>query len=423
MDRPPAAAIAGAGPMDDGAVPARTSRFHQKRELILDAATELINRHGVRGMTFVDVAETVGLNTTSITYYFKRREHLAAAVLERSLERTEAMIREASAQPTPRARVRALLSANFDLQARVREGGSSAVAILSDIRALSPDLRDSLSHRYVEVFRSLRGFFDSGDDASGRAHAMAAAHVLVQNIFWLPAWLGQYSVGDFPRVEARLMEVFEHGIAADGACWSPEFLEIDEDTLRTGIEGMPDNFMRAATFLINERGYRGASVEQIAAEINVTKGSFYHHLDAKDDLVLECFRRSYGRVSLVQRAAANAGGDHWQQLASSIATLLDVQFFSDFPLLRTTALQALPNELRDDVLERSNRMARRFAGMMIDGISEGTVRAVDPLIASQAVMGAINSAYDLRKWASGLERDAAIAHYGGTLARGLFRQE
>ncbi|MFN3834823.1 MAG: TetR/AcrR family transcriptional regulator [Glycocaulis sp.] len=406
--------------MEDGGAAAKTSRFHQKRERILDAATELINRHGVKGMTFVDVAQMVELNTTSITYYFKRREHLAAAVLERSLERTEAMVRQAGSAASPRDRVAALLEASFTLQAQVRDGSGRPVAILSDIRALSPALRDSLNHRYVEIFRTLRGFFDMGDGEPGKARAMAAAHVLVQNIFWLPAWLGQYSTGDFPRVARRLMEVFEHGIAVDGAPWAPRFLEIDEDALKTGIEGMPDNFMRAATFLINERGYRGASVEQIAAEINVTKGSFYHHLDAKDDLVLECFRRSYGRVSLVQRAAANAGGDHWQQLQSAIASLLDVQFFSDFPLLRTTALQALPNEWRDDVLERSNRMARRFAGMMIDGISEGTVRAVDPLIASQVVMGAINSSYDLRKWASGQSREAAIAHYGGTLARGLF---
>ncbi len=406
--------------MDDGSVAGKTSRFQEKRERILDAATVLINRHGVKGMTFVDVAQMVDLNTTSITYYFKRREHLAAAVLERSLERTEAMIRKAGAEPTPSRRVAALLRANFEVHTQIRQSTGRPVAILSDMRALSEPLRSQLSERYVNMFRTLRGFFDPAPGPEGKVRAVAAAHVLVQNIFWLPAWLGHYSTGDFPRVEQRFMEIFEHGIAMPGAPWTPQLLTIDEDALRTGIEGMPDNFMRAATVLINERGYRGASVEQIAGELNVTKGSFYHHLDAKDDLVLECFRRAYGRVSLVQRAAANAGGDHWQQLSSAVATLLDAQFFSDFPLLRTTALQALPNELRDDVLARSDRMALRFAGMISDGISEGRMRAVDPMVASQVVMGAINAAYDLRKWASGLERDRALACYGSTLARGLF---
>ena len=33
-------------------------------------------------MTFADVARRVGLNTTSVTYYFKRKEDLAAAAFE-----------------------------------------------------------------------------------------------------------------------------------------------------------------------------------------------------------------------------------------------------------------------------------------------------------------------------------------------------
>jgi hypothetical protein len=35
-------------------------------------------------------------------------------------------------------------------------------------------------------------------------------------------------------------------------------------------------YLRAATRLVNEYGYRGASVDRIAAELRLTKGSFYH---------------------------------------------------------------------------------------------------------------------------------------------------
>jgi len=400
---------------------AKTRRFRQKREMILDAAAVLINRHGVRGMTFVDVAQLVDLNTTSITYYFKRKELLAAAVLERSLERLDALIEDAGKGRTPQERISRYIRANFDLQAAIRADGERPVAVLSDIRALNEPYNTELTQRYVQVFRKLRTFFDPPRNDDEKILGTIRAHVLVQNMFWLPAWISQYSVGDYERVCHRIIELFETGIApTGGADWSPRLLPIDESSLRVGIEGMPGNFARAATFLVNERGYRGASVEQIASELNVTKGSFYHHLEAKDELVLECFRRSYGRVSLVQRAATKAGGSHWQQVCSSVATLLDVQLYSEFPLVRTTALQALPNEMRNDVIESSNRMARRFAGMMIDGITEGSVKAVDPLIASQSLMGALNSAYDLRSWIQRVPREKAFAFYGSTLAYGLF---
>lgn len=393
-----------------------TSRFAQKREAILDAATDLINRHGVKGMTFVDVAQAVGLNTTSVTYYFKRKELLAAAAFEHSLGRLEAMVEEAGAQPDPKARVARYVALNFELRARIRREGARPIAVLSDMRALDEPAREQLSAHYRAIFRKMRGFFGPIDDGAGRALQMARAQVLAENMFWLPAWLTRYSVADFPRVERRTIELFERGIAPEGAPWRPRILTIDRD----GADGGRESFLRAATRLINERGYRGASVERIASELNVTKGSFYHHLEAKDDLVLECFRRSYGRVSLVQQAANEAGGSHWDRLASAIATLLDIQFYDDFPLLRTTALQALPGEVRSDVVERSNRMAKRFAGMMIDGITEGSVRAIDPLIASQAVMAALNAAVELRSWAGGLDRGEAIRAYGSTLAYGLF---
>ena len=399
---------------------AKTRRFQQKRERILDAAALLINRHGVRGMTFVDVAQLVDLNTTSITYYFKRKELLAAAVLERSLQRLEALIEEAALGQTPQERIARYIRLNFQLHAAINRQEERPIAVLSDIRALNEPYNSELTTRYVQVFRKLRTFFDAPRSEDDKVLNTIRAHVLVQNMFWIPAWIGQYSTSDYERVSERMIEIFEHGFAPKGAKWAPHLLPIDETTLRVGIEGMPGNFARAATFLINERGYRGASVEQIASELNVTKGSFYHHLEAKDELVLECFRRSYGRVSLVQRAAIKAGGDQWQMLVSAMVTLLNIQLFSEFPLLRTTALQALPTELRDDVIEASNRVARRFAGMLIDGVTEGSVRAIDPLIASQLLVSSLNSAYDLRDWIQNFPQEKTFAFIGSTLAFGLF---
>lgn len=400
----------------------KTPRFQEKRERILDAATALINRYGVKGMTFVDVAREVDLNTTSVTYYFRKKELLAAEVLSRSLDRLGAIVSLAGAEPSPRARVKQFLRAHIDLHARIRTGEDRPIAILSDIRAMDEPFRTDLNQRYLSIFRELREFFDPARSADERALRTARAHVLIENVFWLQAWLRRYSIGDFERIGARLFEVFDQGVAVPGAAPGLRLLAMQDEEAHPDAEGMPGNFMRAATRLINELGYRGASVERIASEIKVTKGSFYHHLDAKDDLVIAAFRLSYGRVSRVQRAAIEAGGDYASVLMSAIATLLDVQFFSAFPLLRTTALQVLPTDVRDGVLERSNRMARRFAGIMIDGISEGSIRPIDPLIASQAIMASLNGAYELRKWASAQARERAITLYASTLTQGFFAE-
>lgn len=393
-----------------------TKRFRAKRDAILAAAAEAINEQSAKGMTFADVARRVGLNTTSVTYYFKRKEDLAAAAFENTLDYLLRMLDEAMVEPTPQARVARYLALNMARLGRIQRGEEKAFAVLSDLRATEDPIRSRLMNGWREVFRRTRLLWGPSTGRAQTDMQSARAHVLLENTFWLPIWLTRYEPDQYARVEARLMDVFAHGIAGPGARWAPTLLDLSHDDAEPGREA----FLLAATRLINELGYRGASVQKIASELNVTKGSFYHHLDAKDDLVIACYRRSFDTIADAQGRGEAEGGTYWHKLSSTVATLLDVQFAERGPLLRTTALSGLPPSVRDAMVERSNGIARRYAGMMMDGIGEGSIRAVDALIAAQALMAVQNAAFDMRKWASTMPRERAVAMYASTLMYGLF---
>ena len=395
---------------------AGTKRFRAKRDAILAAAAEAINEQSAKGMTFADVARRVGLNTTSVTYYFKRKEDLAAACFEHTLDRLQAMLDEAQQKPTPQARVAQYLALNMERFARIERGEEQAFAVLSDLRAMEEPVRSRLLASWQRVFRTTRNLFGPAASRAQTDLHGARAHVLLENTFWLPLWLVRYELDKFGRIEDRLMDVFEHGIAGPNQNWAPALINLEHEEPEPGREA----FLLAATRLINELGYRGASVQKIASELNVTKGSFYHHLDAKDDLVIACYKRSFDTIADAQQLADERGGSHWQRLTGTIATLLDVQFSERGPLLRTTALSGLPRTVRRAMVERSNRIARRYAGTMMDGIAEGSIRPVDALVASQALMALQNAAFDMRKWASTMPREKAVAFYASTLAFGLF---
>lgn len=393
-----------------------TKRFRAKRDAILAAAAQAINEQSAKGMTFADVASRVGLNTTSVTYYFKRKDHLAAACFENTLQTLKAMLDEALVAPTPEQRVARYLAVNMERFARIEKGEEQPFATLSDLRAMEEPFKAPLLVEWQTVFRKARDLWGKFKTQAEHNLYSARAHVLLENTFWLPIWLVRYDHDQYDRVEARLMDVFAHGIAGAQATWAPRLIDLDRDETASGRE----HFLRAATRLINELGYRGASVQKIASELNVTKGSFYHHLDAKDDLVIACYKRSFDTIAAAQRHADTFGDNHWQRLSSTIATLLDAQFSESCPLLRTTALLGLPPRVRAQMVERSNRIARRFAGTMSDGIAETSIRAIDPLIAAQTLMALQNAAFDMRKWASTMPRDRAVAMYASTLAFGLF---
>jgi len=399
----------------------RQTKFERKREAILDAAGALINEYGLGGTTLQEVAAAVGLNTTSVTYYFRRKEQLAVAVFARSLERLQAMVDEAADQPDPQQRVLTFIRLNVDRRARVLAETDRPLVSLSDIRSLDPEVRAPLDRQYTDMFRDVRSLFGDAASAELKELHAARAHVLLEIVFWLPAWLTRYSIGDFDRVTQRLFAILSEGLAPAGTRWEPTLLDPRKVAAAMAeLDPAAESFLRAATVLINERGYRGASVERIAEQLNVTKGSFYHHLDAKDDLVMECFRQSYKRIAYVQYLAHRDAPNQWVSLSGAIATLLDTQFDAQWPLTRTTALQALPADLRIDVVRRSDRTALRFMGTLVDGVREGTINPVDPLIASQLIVSTLNSAFDLHRWADRLPRERAIAYYASTLVDGLF---
>jgi AcrR family transcriptional regulator len=400
-------------------------RFEQRREMILDAASRFINDRGAKGCTFQAVSEAVGLNTTSVTHYFPRKELLAVEVFTRTISRLSDMASEAGREASPRQRVRRFLDMNIELRARVIRGESLPLTTLSDMRTLEPAVRAPLEQAYQQAFRIVRGFFGECEGEEKILHT-AHAHILLETVFWLPIWISRYPLDEFPRVSSHLFDTLANGLGLPGMCWAPLPLPTDADGEGGGdgdggrLDESAPAFIKRATCLINEIGYRGASVVRIVDGLNVTKGSFYHHLQTKDELIAECFRRSYRRVSSVQRAAIAAGSTEWQQLTSAIATLLDIQFDATWPLTRTSALQSLPPGLRAEVVSRSDRVSLRFSGVLIDGAANGNMRLVDPQIASHCINAMLNSAYDLRNWASRQDRQKAIRYYAATLMSGMF---
>lgn len=408
--------------MDDGRIASpATERYARKKEAILAAATAILNRQGVKGMTLADVAAKVGLITTSVTYYYRKKDDLAAACFMRGLERFEAMVEEAGRAEQPKDRLLRFLDLYLDLHRRVRLGEAAPLTSFTEMRALKEPLRGSVQGAFNDLFRRVRGFFEGqAFDHLDKRERNARTHLLLEQMFWSGSWLRRYDTDDYDRVRDKMYDILVNGLAPAGGAraWAPAALP---DPTPEAAEGQDwrETFLVAATRLINQRGYRGASVEDISAQLNVTKGSFYHHHEDKDALVVECFERTFAVTRKAQADARKTAGDGWDQLSAATAALVEYQLSDHGPLLRASSMGALPIEIRHEMVQGYNRGSERFAAIISDGVAEGSIRAVDPMIAAHMINSMLNAAASLGAWVPGVEREEAARLFARPLLMGV----
>jgi AcrR family transcriptional regulator len=404
------------------ALPRQTKRYEQKRQAILDGAVQLFNQKGLKGTTLADVAQSVGLITNSVTYYYRKKEELATACLLRSIEALDELIAAALQQETPQERLRAILRLYCERLAESASGARPPLMSFSDMRSLTSPHVELVFGTYNQMFRHLRSLYDlDGAPSLSRAQKNARAHLLISVMHGVRHWIDHYEPQDYRRVADRISDILIHGLAAPRSAWRPTVLP--QMSWPSAEEISPEAFLRSATILINEQGYRGASVEKISARLNVTKGSFYHHNDNKDDLVTACFDRTFAVVRQVQQAAEADGETGWDRLCAATSELIRYQISDQGPLLRISAFSALPEGLRGQTKRTMDRLAQRFGSFVVDGMVDGSIRPLDPFVAAHVVDSAINAAAELERWISGVTRETAADIYARPLFTGVFSPE
>jgi AcrR family transcriptional regulator len=167
---------------------------------------------------------------------------------------------------------------------------------------------------------------------------------------------------------------------------------------------------------VNEQGYRGASVDRISAKLSRTKGAFYHRHETKADLIAQCFARTFEVTHRAHRTAAAAPGDGWTRLCALTSLLVRYQLSPHGPLLRYTALAAVPAAMRPGLMADYARQSERLAGMVADG----SLRPVDPAVAGQFLTGMINAAAELAKWSPEATEEGAADLFVRPAMLGLF---
>ena len=377
------------------------TRYLAKRDEIIAAATALLNEDGLTGFTLAGVAKRIGMHPASLAYYFKKKEDLAATCLMSALERIQAVLDAALKAPTPQEQLVGFVEAMFDLRRRVKAGEELPFVSFNEIRSVEKEYREQVWGAFNALLGGIETIFAASGTMRGRERK-SRARLVIEQVMWARVWLAPYEEADYGRAASRLCDLLLHGIAAPGQVWNgpttPAPALVPDGTPPVTRE----TFLVAATETINALGYRGASVDKISARLNVTKGSFYHHNDHKHDLISECFERTFAVMREAFALAEASPGSGWSRACAAARALVRYQLSDDGPLLRTSAMSALPDDAhRAQVKRTMSQLTERLGSIVVDGMMDGSIRALDPAIAAQCALAAINAAAELHRWLPG----------------------
>ncbi|MEZ5292602.1 MAG: TetR/AcrR family transcriptional regulator [Vicinamibacterales bacterium] len=181
------------------------------------------------------------------------------------------------------------------------------------------------------------------------------------------------------------------------------------------------DILKSAAAAFRRRGYHGASVDEIAGALEMTKGNLYYYFKNKEEILYACHEYSLdvllGLLHEVREEPTTPDVKLRKLVLAFVHLILDE--------LQATALtidlQALSPPLLRKVIARRDAFDHGLRAIIQDGMDDGRFAQGDPKMVAFAIMGAVNW---ITKWydpAGPMTSDAIGRAFADFLVGGLAR--
>jgi AcrR family transcriptional regulator len=177
----------------------------------------------------------------------------------------------------------------------------------------------------------------------------------------------------------------------------------------------------AAARVFHEKGYEAATIQDIADEVGILKGSVYYYISSKEDVLFEVLQEVHQAALSAVADAVAQDGDPLQKIHTFVETM------SAFNAEHQVRMGILLHDARSLSEPRRREIVRerdRYDRMLRKLISEGQERSIvcpeiDPKLAALAVMGMINTIYGWYRPAGGSQPEYVGSLYADLVIRAL----
>lgn len=179
---------------------------------------------------------------------------------------------------------------------------------------------------------------------------------------------------------------------------------------------------RIAARVFYEKGYDGASMQDIASAVGLTKAGLYHHIESKDHLLFEIM--NYG-MDILQEAVLDKVkdiGDPREKLRRTIIGHIDLIVRARD--LEITVILHENRSLKGALRTRINSRKREYIRHLEDLIAavqqqKGGKPVIAPRLAAFALLGIINWLYQWYRPEGAIKQEELASTYADFFFRGL----
>ena len=148
---------------------------------------------------------------------------------------------------------------------------------------------------------------------------------------------------------------------------------------------------RVATELFRERGFHATSMQDLAEALGLNRGSLYHYIAAKDDLLWKIVSDALDRLEECVRPELDGTGSGEARVRRAIAAHLHfaASNLNELSLLQIE-LRSLPPERLRALVERRDAYEAHWRRAIAEGIVDGSFRPLDVRLAGFIVLSTCN---------------------------------
>ena len=159
-------------------------------------------------------------------------------------------------------------------------------------------------------------------------------------------------------------------------------------------ENRRDELFGAAAGLFLEKGYDRTSVQDIADRVGLLKGSLYHYIDAKEDLLFGLIENAHKGLLDILDGLPAGDGPLRELFELARAHCLYISENQGVVDLFFNQFRSLTGARREFILNERNNYEDAWRAIFIRGQQEGEIRSdLDPQIATLGLLGLVNGVY------------------------------